>query len=259
MEKKCTKCGEVKEINEFVKDKNKKDGYRNVCKKCENLKRRKTPIKPIPKDGFKYCAKCNKELSLEEFNMRMINGNKKYHSYCKECERKYDKNRYTHTCEICGKHYKSGRKNSKICNECHSKIFAKIGADNLKTLVFSGEKNPMYGVRRYGKDNPNYNPNKTDKERETQRYKLHGDDVKKWRVLVYKKDNYTCQCCGYNKGKILNAHHLDGYSWCKDKRFDVNNGVTLCKKCHMKFHHIYGVKNNTREQFNKFIKECCIP
>ena len=32
--KKCSKCGELKSINEFYKDKNKKDSKRSHCKKC---------------------------------------------------------------------------------------------------------------------------------------------------------------------------------------------------------------------------------
>ena len=34
--KKCNKCGEIKSINEFYKDKTKKDGYRIDCKLCNN-------------------------------------------------------------------------------------------------------------------------------------------------------------------------------------------------------------------------------
>jgi len=35
--KKCNKCGEVKELGEFYRDKyNKKDGRMNTCKTCDN-------------------------------------------------------------------------------------------------------------------------------------------------------------------------------------------------------------------------------
>lgn len=55
--------------------------------------------------------------------------------------------------------------------------------------------------------------------------------------------------------KDLTAHHLDGYSWCKEKRLDINNGITLCKECHEDFHIIYGTKNNTKEQFFEYYCE----
>jgi len=70
-----------------------------------------------------------------------------------------------------------------------------------------------------------------------------------WRLKVYQRDNYTCQCCGDDSGGNLNAHHLDGYNWCKEKRINVNNGITLCDKCHTKdkdsFHNIYMAMETT--------------
>ncbi|WP_051827403.1 HNH endonuclease [Metabacillus indicus] len=100
-----------------------------------------------------------------------------------------------------------------------------------------------------GKNNVNYNPNKTDEERERGRY-IRGYD--KWRVAVYDRDRYVCILCGDSRGGNLNAHHLDGYNWCKEKRIDVDNGVTLCKSCHFDFHDIYGYGANTRNQFDEF-------
>ena len=68
---------------------------------------------------------------------------------------------------------------------------------------------------------------------------------------VMKRDNYTCQCCGLKRK--LEVHHLDGFSWCIDKRFDVTNGITLCEKCHHNFHLKYGNKNNTKQQYLDWI------
>lgn len=31
------------------------------------------------------------------------------------------------------------------------------------------------------------------------------------------------------------------------------NGITLSKKAHKEFHHIYGTKNNTKEQLIEFL------
>ena len=76
---------------------------------------------------------------------------------------------------------------------------------------------------------------------------------RKWRSKVYERDNYTCQCCGDSKGHNLQAHHMNCYSDFPTQRSDVNNGVTLCIKCHKLFHSMYGLKHNTKEQFNEFI------
>ncbi len=57
----------------------------------------------------------------------------------------------------------------------------------------------------------------------------------KWRMSVFERDNYTCQVCG-NRGGTLNAHHLIKWSEDKRKRYDVDNGMTLCIKCHNAMH-----------------------
>lgn len=112
---------------------------------------------------------------------------------------------------------------------------------------------PMCGVvSKTGKNYCRYNFDITDEEREKGRLFL-GNAINKWRHLVYERDNYTCQCCGDNKGGNLVVHHLDGYHWCKEKRIDVDNGVTLCKSCHKDFHRLYSKRNNTRAQYNEFI------
>ena len=110
-----------------------------------------------------------------------------------------------------------------------------------KCVTFKGENNPMW------------NPNITEEERENGRFiKGYNDFIKG----VYERDNYTCQCCGaVGTGRNLNAHHLDGYNWCKDKRTDINNGITLCTNCHKAFHREYGKGHNTREQYEEWIKQ----
>lgn len=53
---------------------------------------------------------------------------------------------------------------------------------------------------------------------------------RKWRTAVFKRDKYTCTLCG-DKGYVQ-AHHRKPFSEYPELRFDVNNGQTLCKKCH---------------------------
>lgn len=74
-----------------------------------------------------------------------------------------------------------------------------------------------------------------------------------WRSSVFRRDNYTCRCC--NSSGNLQAHHIKNFSDNKDLRFDINNGVTLCKDCHKEFHSKYGKKNNDKSQLNEFIKK----
>lgn len=102
-----------------------------------------------------------------------------------------------------------------------------------------------------GENNPSWNPNLTDEDRANNRCSKEGNQ-EDWRKQVYERDDYTCQCCGQRGGR-LNAHHLDGYNWCVEGRFDVGNGATLCENCHKTFHKKYGYKNNTSQQFKEFM------
>lgn len=56
-----------------------------------------------------------------------------------------------------------------------------------------------------------------------------------WRSKVFERDDYTCKRCGYRGGE-LNAHHIKPYKNNKKERLDLNNGITLCKKCHVEEH-----------------------
>jgi 5-methylcytosine-specific restriction endonuclease McrA len=73
---------------------------------------------------------------------------------------------------------------------------------------------------------------------------------------VRKRDNYKCQICEH-QGKrwdgSLHVHHIESFLKNKELRLDINNGITLCKKCHRKFHNKYGIKNNNEKQFNEFL------
>lgn len=99
-----------------------------------------------------------------------------------------------------------------------------------------------------GENNPMYNPNLTDEERQHRRTE---EGYKEWKTNVKELANFTCDICG-KRGGDLASHHLDGYNWCKNRRVDITNGVCLCKECHTKFHKIYGSGNNTEAQYIEF-------
>jgi 5-methylcytosine-specific restriction endonuclease McrA len=97
---------------------------------------------------------------------------------------------------------------------------------------------------KFGKKHPVYNENKKHSFhkliRETFKYR-------QWRSDVFTRDNFTCQHC-QTKGGYLEAHHikqfieivnennvknLDDALSCEEL-WNINNGLTLCNKCHIK-------------------------
>lgn len=81
------------------------------------------------------------------------------------------------------------------------------------------------------------------------RGKFDDSDLKK---TCFEKALYKCDIC--NLGGKLNAHHLDGWNWCIEKRFELDNLVCLCQSCHKEFHSLFGSKNNTKQQYIEFKK-----
>ncbi len=66
------------------------------------------------------------------------------------------------------------------------------------------------------------------------------DGYKEWRKSVYRRDNFTCQICGEDKSGCLVAHHIKSLKNYPELVCNVNNGITLCQKCHKMIH--YGNK-----------------
>lgn len=58
-----------------------------------------------------------------------------------------------------------------------------------------------------------------------------------WKLEVYKRDRGFCQICGRrcNNNNIV-AHHIKPFSDYPELRFDIDNGITLCRSCHKKIH-----------------------
>ena len=67
-----------------------------------------------------------------------------------------------------------------------------------------------------------------------------------WKYQVFKRDNNTCQHCGEKNNQVLQAHHIVPVSELvrkyniKEVRealdytefFNIDNGITYCKRCH---------------------------
>lgn len=59
-------------------------------------------------------------------------------------------------------------------------------------------------------------------------------DYTRWRAGVMARDGSECTECRSTTN--LDAHHIVGWNESPELRFEVSNGVTLCRRCHMRLH-----------------------
>ena len=84
----------------------------------------------------------------------------------------------------------------------------------------------------------------------------------RWARQIKKRDKYVCQTCGTNceqketQDMQLHAHHIISYdntlSLDDTENYKLENGATLCEKCHGEFHMLFGKKGNNRKQYRTF-------
>jgi hypothetical protein len=199
---------------------------------------------------LKYICECGNESEIT-FN-HFQSGER-----CKECGRKKLAEQFKHDyeyvynifkdngCVLLEDEYINGHNTMRYICVC-----GRESETTLANFMKGARCKQCFADKIRGENHPNWNPYLTDEERELGR--LY-PEYYQWRKEIFERDNYTCQCC-HNRGGKLNAHHLDGYNWCKEKRTDIDNGTTLCFDCHIEFHSFYGKKHVTKEQFEEFIK-----
>lgn len=61
----------------------------------------------------------------------------------------------------------------------------------------------------------------------------HDPAYKKWRLSIYRRDRFKCRWPGCKNPKHkLKAHHIMKWSTYPLMRFNIDNGITLCKYHH---------------------------
>lgn len=161
------------------------------------------------------CRQCGKEL------------NRKKIFCCKKCNDQF--------------HYYESRKEYK-CKQCAGPCFTKVMI--CRKCTSKNAIAPLLGL--CGKDNPNWAGG-------TKHWSIgrHGIDKnglswKTQRSLALERDNYTCQAC---KAKATarnpDVHHV--IPWRVSYSHDLDNLLSLCKKCHKKedqrFKNVHGLKD----------------
>jgi len=52
-----------------------------------------------------------------------------------------------------------------------------------------------------------------------------------WSIAIRNRDKFVCLSCGSKKR--LHAHHIVSKYYVPKHAYNINNGITLCKVCHM--------------------------
>ena len=164
-------------------------------------------------------------------------------------------------CDNCKKDFKTqwihyltnNKTKGDLCRKCALKLLNSGESNNnygkKLSCGFKPGKDNYAAIHFKGSNNPKYNPNLTDEERLNKRDTLENIN---WRKSVYERDNYKCTICG--KSHKLEAHHLNSYTNFKEERFNIENGITLCKYHHKDYHLKYGYMNTTKDKFDNYLK-----
>lgn len=120
-----------------------------------------------------------------------------------------------------------GRIINLVCKEC-KKEFSVIKARENKAKFCSKKCKSLWMSKNLiGKNSPSWRGGFTPVYKYARNWLIARD----WRKKVYERDDYTCQECG-QRGVRLEVHHIKSFTHYPDIRWDINNGLTLCYKCH---------------------------
>lgn len=180
--------------------------------------------------GLKWCTPCRSWIDKLNFQ-KDITRYDGLSSKCKDCCHVKERvNRKGIPSSFKGKHHTEAAKEKQSLSKLGkpSKLKGIPRSDEVRFKISqSGKK-----VAKRGAENHNWKGGTTS-ENKLARLTF---DYQEWRNNVFERDNYICQHCGYDKGNIIEAHHIKLFKKYKELRFVVDNGITLCKYCHREMH-----------------------
>lgn len=211
----------------------------------------------IARSGWHHTEESKKKIS-EANKGRLVS---------EEARRKISEAHRGHTYNL-GRHHSEETKRKisetkKGCKPSEKTILAAIKVNTGRPC--SEETKRKIGNANRGSKNGNYGISLSKEERLHLSNKLRGKNApnwkggisllthrirdsfhyRQWRSDIYTRDDFICQECGQRGGR-LNAHHIKSFSLILqfyeittlkealecEELWNINNGITLCKKCH---------------------------
>lgn len=134
-------------------------------------------------------------------------------------------------CKFCGNKFTPSIKNWARNKFCSPSCASKSHPSGRKGKTGGQYQKDMVRLKLSGKNHWKWIENRTEA---LEKHRIRGMiETKNWRNKVFLRDNFTCQTCG-QYGGYLEAHHIKKWSLYPKLRYEVSNGMTLCRKCHLK-------------------------
>ncbi len=186
-------------------------------------------------EGKKYCWVCVKWISVKEYNSDKSRSDG-LSALCRKCEQNKDKKRYI-------QHPRDYVNNPVIMPYPSEETLAATRKRNRENKWCKGRKvseDQKQRLSNYlkeigwwkGSHSPNWKGGVTPINRKERQL----SETREWRDKVFARDNYTCQLCGDARGGNLNAHHIKPWAKHPSIRRVLENGITLCRTCHVNTH-----------------------
>lgn len=228
-----------------------KQGIDNIIRKCEYCG------KEFATNKYTKSRFCSQSCATNSTKPWLKNIGRKTgtYKYCKTCGKRF----YVMPCSIKTTKYCSRacqfegqiRKVELKCKWCGKKYYRPPSQIKWRGSSFCSYECQYRYAEKYtrGENSPNWQGGKS---REYRRIR-NSAKFRRWRIAVFERDDYTCQVCGDRSGNgkvvMLHPHHILSFTKYPKIRFEVDNGITLCKDCHYIIHNKdrYRVMKNTLE------------
>lgn len=134
-------------------------------------------------------------------------------------------------CQICGLSYIKwkNKRHNKFCSKlCHS-IKMSLLMTNREVSIETRKKISIFNTTLTGEKARRWIK---DRSKLVKRQERNDVAYKDWRRQVWLRDSFKCKIANPNCEGRIEAHHILSWRYYPELRYQVNNGITLCRAHH---------------------------